>query len=280
MLHRRKNREYCKRGKSAKYFDLKKEFDDLYKREASNYLGKTVAELRNTNLGKMHSILKRLGARPSDSDDNLSFALLDHVRRGLTSEQSAELIAKHFAAISQEFRPLCVTNLPGRVQRKLKLPGTPPTVNEYQTYRQINAAKKPRGGVPKDLPRKITQEFSPELSTPVCRIINSILDSGEWPSQWKLEHVIPITKTPDPSSEDELRPISLTPFFSKITEHFVVTWLLEYIGHKIDFRQYGGQKGNSVNHYLIELVNFILYCQDSSEQIAVLACLVDFKESI
>ena len=138
----------------------------------------------------------------------------------------------------------------------------------------------PRGGVPKDLPRKITQEFSPELSTPVCRIINSILDSGEWPSQWKLEHVIPIPKTPDPISEDELRRISLTPFFSKITEHFVVTWLLEYIGHKIDFRQYGGQKGNSVNHYLIELVNFILYCQDSSEQIAVLACLVDFKESI
>ena len=141
LLHRRKNREYCKRGKSAKYFDLKKEFDDLYKREASNYLGKTVTELRNTNLGKMHAILKRLGARPGDSDDNLSFALLDHVRRGLTSEQSAELIAKHFAAISQEFCPLCVTNLPGRVQRKLQLPGTPPTVNEYQTYRQINAER-------------------------------------------------------------------------------------------------------------------------------------------
>ena len=64
-----------------------------------------------------------------------------------------------------------------------------------------------------------------------------------------------------------------------MTEHFVTKWLLHYIGDKIDFRQYGGQKGNSVNHYLIELVNFILYCQDSPEKIAVLACLVDFKKA-
>ena len=129
------------------------------------------------------------------------------------------------------------------------------------------------------MPRKIIQEFAPELSAPMCKIINSILAKGEWPHQWKLEQVIPIAKIPNPLNEDDLRPISLTPFFSKVTEHFVVKWLVEFIGHKIDFRQYGGQKGNSVNHYLIELVNFILYCQDSHEQIAVLACLVDFKKA-
>ena len=129
------------------------------------------------------------------------------------------------------------------------------------------------------MPRKIIQEFSPELASPVSKIINSILESGEWPCQWKLEQVIPIAKIPLPQSEDDLRPISLTPFFSKVTEHFVTKWLLHYIGDKIDFRQYGGQKGNSVNHYLIELVNFILYCQDSPEKIAVLACLVDFKKA-
>ena len=82
-----------------------------------------------------------------------------------------------------------------------------------------------------------------------------------------------------PESEDDLRPISLTPFFSKVTEHFVVMWLMEYIKDKIDFRQYGGLKGNSITHYLIELLNFILSCQDSNDQTAVLAVLVDFSKA-
>ena len=54
----------------------------------------------------------------------------------------------------------------------------------------------------------ITQEFAPELSEPVSRIINSIAKTAEWPSQWKLEHVVPIGKIPMPESEDDLRPIS------------------------------------------------------------------------
>ena len=69
----------------------------------------------------------------------------------------------------------------------------------------------------------------------------------------------PIGKVPQPEEEDDLRPISLTSFFSKVMEQFVVMWLLQVIGSKLDFRQYGGMKGNSVSHYLIELVNFILH---------------------
>ena len=128
-------------------------------------------------------------------------------------------------------------------------------------------------------PKLITQEFSPELSTPVSRIINTMFQSGEWPTHWKVENVVPIGKVPIPESEDDLRPISLTPFFSKVAEHFVVSWLLECIGDKIDFRQYGGLKGNSITHYIIEFVNFILSCQDSSDQTAIMACLVDFSKA-
>ena len=94
-----------------------------------------------------------------------------------------------------------------------------------------------------------------------------------------MEHVIPIPKVPSPESEDDLRPISLTPLFSKVAEHFVVSWLLDHIGHKLDFRQYGGLKGNSITHYIIEFVNFILSCQDSTEQTAILACMVDFSKA-
>ena len=56
-------------------------------------------------------------------------------------------------------------------------------------------------------------------------------------------------------------------------------WLSGYIKDKIDFRQYGGQKGNSITHYLIKFINFILSCQDSSDQTAILAVMVDFSKA-
>ena len=88
-----------------------------------------------------------------------------------------------------------------------------------------------------------------------------------------------IGKVPIPETEDDLRPISLTPFFSKVAEHFVAMWLMQYIGDNLDFRQYGGIKGNSITHYLIELINFILVNQDSTDQTAILACMVDFSKA-
>ena len=64
-----------------------------------------------------------------------------------------------------------------------------------------------------------------------------------------------------------------------MAEHFVVEWLLKLIQDKIDFRQYGGMKGNSITHYLIEFINFILLNQDSTEKTAILACMVDFSKA-
>ena len=151
------------------------------------------------------------------------------------------------------------------MQTKLSEKDEPPVISDFDTYRKLRAAKKPKSGVPNDLPRLITKEFSPELAKPMSRIIGNIAKTGVWPIQWKHEHITPIGKIPHPESEDDLRPrpISLTPFFSKVTEQFVVMWILEYIEDKINFRQYGGSKGNSIAHYLIEFINFILSKQDS-----------------
>ena len=235
--------------------------------------------LRDTNPGQAYNILKKLGAQPGDCIDSNTFTLPSHESEGLSEEQSAERIAEHFAEISQEFPPLNVLTLPPHVQTKLQCEDRPPLVTEHEVHQKIRSAKKPRSGVPGDLPKSITQEFAPELAKPVSMIINRIVKSGEWPAQWRLEHVVPIGKIPLPESEDDLRPISLTSFFSKVTEHFVVMWLLDYIKDKIDFRQYGGSKVNSITHYLIEFINFILSCQDSSDQTAVLACMVDFAKA-
>ena len=111
------------------------------------------------------------------------------------------------------------------------------------------------------------------MAKPLSNLLNNIVLSADWPKQWKVEYTTPIGKIPQPESEDDLRPIALTFFFSKVMEQLVVMWFMEIIGDKFDLRQYGGMKGNSTSYYLIELINFILYNQDNTEATAVLACL-------
>ena len=278
-IDRRRNREYAKRGKTLKYFELKKTFELKYRAAAKRYLKKSLESLDTLKMGQAFRVLKNLGAQPGESTDNCSFVLQSHMEANLTAEQSAEKIAAHFSAISQEFPPLNVVLLPDRVKDKLKCPGAAPVLSEYQVYRKILQANKPKSGTPNDLPKEIIQEFSPEFATPLTVIFNNMFSTGEWPDHWKLEYVTPIGKVPKPKSENDLRPISLTPFFSKVAEHFVVDWILEFVSDKIDLSQYGGLKGHSTTHYIIEFLDFILNQQDSSAQIAVIACYIDFQKA-
>ena len=119
---------------------------------------------------------------------------------------------------------------------------------------------------------------------PITRIFINIVKSAKqgpakWPTSWKQEFGTPLQKIPEPQTEDDLRIISLTAFFSKVMEKFVVEWLMSYIGDKLDPRQFGGLKGNSISHYMIELINFILFNQDYNLPIAILACAIDFSKA-
>ena len=105
------------------------------------------------------------------------------------------LIANHFSETSQEYQPLDICLLPERVQKKLKenYP-LPPVVTVHETLDKINSAKKNKSGVPGDLLRTITKEFSDEIAGPLNTILNNIFQSAEWPSHWKSEYVTPIGK--------------------------------------------------------------------------------------
>ena len=123
------------------------------------------------------------------------------------------------------------------------------------------------------------KEFGPELSVPLSKIYNTIIKTGQWPQSWKVEYGLPLKKTSNPINEDQIRIISLTPFFSKVFERFVISWLMDFLKEHLDWWQYGGQKGNSVAHYLVDFINFISYNQDLKNIHAVLAVTVDFSKA-
>ena len=110
-----------------------------------------------------------------------------------------------------------------------------------------------------------------ELTKPAEIIFNKIVKTCTWPNRWKEEQGIPLNKVkPDqPESESDLKVISLIPFLSKTLEKIVMDWLLHFVGSKMDWSQFGGTKGSSINHYLIDMIIFIHYNQDIKEPKAV-----------
>ena len=109
-------------------------------------------------------------------------------------------------------------------------------------------------------------------------IFNNITRTAEWCDDWKLEYGTPLEKVVNPANEGSLRIISITHNLSITYERFVLKWLLEYIGDKLDPDQFGGVKGHSVAHYLIEIQNTILYNQDLDKPQATLMAGVDISK--
>ena len=52
-----------------------------------------------------------------------------------------------------------------------------------------------------------------------------------------------------------------------------------FVGSQLEWGQYGGIKGSSISHYLINFINFILFYQDLAVPHAVLAVMIDFSKA-
>ena len=96
---------------------------------------------------------------------------------------------------------------------------------------------------PDGIPNRVLKDFAYELSDAVCTIFNSSLPSSEVPLIWEDATITPIPKIQPASCEDDVRPISLTTYLSKVLEDFVVNWMIQDIRHKIDPKQFGSLKG-------------------------------------
>ena len=105
-LNRQKQREYNKKGKSAKYEKLAAEFSRKYKAAAKRYIRNKVDELKEAEPGKAFGVLKSMGAQPGDCSEEMTFTLPSHQQANLTDQECAEKIAQHFAVISSEYPPL------------------------------------------------------------------------------------------------------------------------------------------------------------------------------
>ena len=102
--------------------------------------------------------------------------------------------------------------------------------------------------------------------------------TGKWPDHWKLGSAVPLKKVDQPTDEADTRIIEITHYLSLQMEKFVLQWLLGFIQDKLDRDQFGGLKGHSVAHYLVEVMNFVLYNQDLSEPVSSILTAADIHK--
>ena len=147
-------REYEWHGKSRIYFDLKGSFERKYQSQISKYNDKIIEDVKSGNRSCTYSALRKLGVRPGDPQTN-TFTLPSHEEKNLTAQQSAEIIADHFAAISQDYNPIDLDCFPPNIREELSHPNLSvvPRLEDYQVYEKICKAKKPNSTVTGDPPK-------------------------------------------------------------------------------------------------------------------------------
>ena len=191
----------------------------------------------------------------------------------LNSSSCAERINQHFTQICTSYEPLRTDQLPSYLPAQ----DIPFKIHPWQVAHSLTRLREQMAVPVGQLPVRLLKEFSVELAVPLAHIFNSSLKQGLVPSVWKRATITPVAKKVSPTSPGDLRPLSLTPTFSKVLEHFIVPLILDDIKANIDIRQYGNMRGSSTSHYLIRLIHDLLSQLDRADKLFSVI-MYDFKK--
>ena len=120
------------------------------------------------------------------------------------------------------------------------------------------------------------------LDTPITHIINSIFEQQCYPTLWKKEYISPVPKVFPVEQIAQMRPISGVVSLAKITDRILAEYMLADMSEFRDKQQYGNEKGVSLNHLLLKMINKILTSVDNNtvkEKYAVILTMLDMSQA-
>lgn len=149
------------------------------------------------------------------------------------------------------------------------------TINVHKYLKQLNSSKSIGPG---DVPISLYKVAADIICLPLCNIINSSLETGIFPTEWKRSFIIPIPKTIPPNKE-EVRPISLLPVLSKIMEKVMVSSCKKLFIQNYGIDQFGFREKSSTTCALVKLTNSITNYLDDIDSRNVVLISVDFSKA-
>lgn len=157
-----------------------------------------------------------------------------------------------------------------------KCHGGLPKFTIERTTELLKATTKTDSRVDCDPLAHLVRCYPTAFAVPVAATYNEIKKSGEWPAQWKTEHLTVIPKNPNPSDLSECCNISCTSIFSKLPEREVLLQLRKEL--LAGPCQYGGVPKCGVEHLLVDLWENVLLEMEGGDQAAVLLG-VDYEKA-
>ena len=139
------------------------------------------------------------------------------------------------------------------------------TYNEVKSA--INKTRNDCSTGPDSIPINLLKPVSEYLVSPLTHVINSFINSSQFPKQWKQARISPIPKISTPLVLSDYRPVSVLPVLSKVYERIVMTQLCEYIeaNTKYQSTQHGFRKSFSTVTCLLKLRDDILKSMKKGE---------------
>ena len=258
-LGRYKRGVYKREGKSDYWCSLRDRL--LQKIEESKSIYVERASQCGQSTRSYFSAVKDLSTKERPPD----WSVLD-LFPGESEKEAGDKTAAFFTTISDQFPPLVELDPPPHFRQPVTL---------EQVQQMLRKAKKPGSMVKGDILPRLVKKHHNLLALPAMTIFNSVFRSNKWPTAWKTETTVVIPKSGSPDSLSGCRNISCTPFLSKVLEMF----LLEDLRAELtkDPVQYGGLKGVSVNHLLVDLYEEVLGGLDKGKAATILG--VDFEKA-
>ena len=104
---------------------------------------------------------------------------------------------------------------------------------------------------------RLLKEADPLIAASLACIINKTIDTGLFPSQWKMAKVFPLYKKNDRTEAQNYRPIPVLPAISKICERVVYDQLYHYLNSNslLSKNQSGFRSLHSTVTALLHLTN-------------------------
>lgn len=126
---------------------------------------------------------------------------------------------------------------------------------------------------------RMLQYCSPVICPYITHIINCCLLSGYFPDIWKSSVIRPLPKINNPSTFNELRPISILPALSKVLEKFLNIQMFDYVinNNIVSDKQSGFRKGYSTTSLLLNVTDHIIRSLDIG--LATALVLLDFSKA-
>ena len=236
-LHRIKQREFFNHRYSDKFKKLSNKFERLKRRNTVNHYVNLTEKLNKTNPRNFFGVMKEISTPNFQVNGDFEVEAL----KDKLPQEATELIAEHFAKVSQSYEPVNFSSLPYYLPSQ-----KPPQVTEEEIFEKIRKLKNTRSTHPLDLPARLRREVDIFLTLPLKDIFNTCLLDQVFPTLWKIEYVTPIPKQPRPENISHLQKIACTSDFSKLFEAFLKEWILEDIEENVDLSQFGGRREEEV----------------------------------